>query len=90
MRAGLVAVASIIAGFAAGRPAMSTVLFALRLGLVAWLTGSLIGSATPSVERWADEVSTRRLGLVGALLTFVGLLLQSVQYWVVILDVRVQ
>lgn len=90
IRASVTAVAATLAGVAAGVGGVSTVLFALRLAFVSWVTGVVVGSAAPFVERWADEVSTRRLGMIGAVLILTGLLLQSVAYWVVILNTAVQ
>lgn len=89
IRASVTAVAATLAGVVAGLGSVSTVLFAIRLGLVSWVTGGVVGSAAPLVERWADEVSTRRLGMIGAVLILTGLLLQSVAHWVVVLNVAV-
>jgi hypothetical protein len=90
VRAGVVAVAAALAGLVAGVGVVPAIAFAARLLVVSWATGTLVGSATPSVERWADRLPARQLGMVGALLIFLGLVIESVQFWVVIFDVAVR
>jgi hypothetical protein len=65
-------------------------LFALRVGLttgIATAVGSLFG---PIVEYYADHLPERRLGVFGVMLILCGFSLQSVQYWVSLLDVPVR
>jgi hypothetical protein len=90
VRAAVVVAAAAVAGLVAGQRPSAAVLFAIRLGLTSWVAGSIVGSTTPTVERWTNRLPAHRLGTVGALLLLVGLLIQSLQYWVVILDVRVR
>jgi hypothetical protein len=42
------------------------------------------------VEWWADHLPARRLGAFGTMILLLGLILQSIQYWVVLLNVVVQ
>jgi len=84
VRVSVIALAAVIAGLGAGIGDVKAIVFALRLAVVLQVTGTVIGSVAPIVERSADEVSTRRLGMVGAVLILVGLLLQSIQYWLVL------
>jgi len=63
--------------------------FALRVGIV---TGTVTGVAiaiVPSIEYYADNLPERRLGAFGIALIFFGFALQSFQYWLALLDVRV-
>jgi hypothetical protein len=63
---------------------------ALRVGLV---TGIVTGAGTmvnPYIEYYADNLPERRLGVFGIGLVLCGFALQSVQYWVVILDIPVR
>jgi hypothetical protein len=49
-----------------------------------------IGNAVvPLIEYFADNLPERRLGVFGIALILCGFGLQSFQYWVVVLDVRV-
>jgi len=64
--------------------------FGLRFGLVIGIV-TLVSSATgPMIEWGADHVPQRSMGVFGVVLIFVGFLLQSVQYWVALMDVRVR
>jgi hypothetical protein len=54
-----------------------------------FLAGFAVGSPAPAVEPWADRVPARRVGIAGAVLILTGLLTESVQYWVVIFNMRV-
>ncbi len=65
-------------------------LFALRVGLT---TGIATGVGTlflPIVEYYADNLPERRLGVFGIALILCGFSLQSVQYWLSLLDVKVR
>ncbi len=64
--------------------------FATRLGLVTGLVTAVGGSVNPYIEYYADNLPARYLGMFGIALVFCGFTLQSVQYWVVILDVPVK
>lgn len=60
--------------------------FALRVGLV---TGVVTGAGmmlNPYVEYYADSLPERRLGVFGIWLVLSGFALQSLQYWLAILD----
>jgi len=52
------------------------------------LAGFAVGSSAPAVEPWAERVPARRVGIAGVVLVLTGLLTQSVQYWVVIFNMR--
>ncbi len=63
--------------------------FALRVGLttgIATGAGIMLG---PIVEYYADHLPERRMGVLGIGLILSGFALQSVQYWVALLDVRI-
>ena len=49
----------------------------------------IAGSCTPFVEWTADNIAPRRMGVFGIGCILVGFSLQSVQYWVSVLDVPV-
>ena len=66
---------------------------ALRLGLEAGLligvVTIVVGACMPLVEWTAEHMPAKRMGVIGVGLIVIGFLLQSVQYWVTLLDVKV-
>jgi hypothetical protein len=63
--------------------------FAIRVGLVIGIVTGFGGAVAPMIEYYADNLPERRLGAFGIVLIFCGFALQSFQYWVALLDVRV-
>lgn len=63
--------------------------FAIRVGLVIGIVTGFGGAVVPMIEYFADKLPERRLGAFGIVLILCGFALQSLQYWVVVLDVRV-
>ena len=47
-------------------------------------------TASPYIEWWADNLPGHRLGVFGAVLVLLGFALQSLQYWVALLNVEIQ
>ena len=72
-------VASIVLGLVmsalGGRPAMVT---------------AAAGSCTPFIEWTADHLPENRMGVLGVGLILIGFTLQSIQYWLALLDVSVR
>ena len=66
-----------------------TWLFAIRLGVVTGLVTAVGMTVNPYIEYYADNLPERRLGVFGIWLLLCGFVLQSLQYWVVILDIPV-
>ncbi|MDQ2716043.1 MAG: hypothetical protein M3Z08_14140 [Chloroflexota bacterium] len=64
--------------------------FGLTFGLVAGTVSAIVSIFSPFVEWWADHLPTRRLGAFGTMILLLGLILQSIQYWVVLLNIGVQ
>jgi hypothetical protein len=62
----------------------------LRTGLVIGLVTAIAGSCTPFVEWTADHLPEKRMGVFGVGLILIGFSLQSVQYWLTLLDVSVK
>src|SRR6266404_4023845 len=60
--------------------------FAIRVGLVAGLVTGIGVTITPFIEYYADNLPERRLGVFGIALILCGFTLQSVQYWLALLD----
>jgi hypothetical protein len=63
--------------------------FALRVGLVTGLVTGIGVTVNPYIEYYADNLPERRLGVFGIALILCGFVLQSFQYWVALLNVRV-
>ena len=63
--------------------------FAVRVGLVTGLVTAVGATVNPYIEYYADNLPERRLGVFGIGLVVCGFALQSVQYWVAILDIPV-
>jgi hypothetical protein len=64
--------------------------FGLTFGIVAGTVSAIVSVFSPFVEWWADHLPARRLGAFGTMILLIGLILQSIQYWVVLLNVVVQ
>jgi hypothetical protein len=62
--------------------------FAIRIGLVIGIVTGMGGAIVPLIEYYADNLPERRLGAFGIGLILCGFALQSFQYWLVLLDVR--
>ena len=62
----------------------------LRAGLTLGVVTAVVGSCTPFVEWTADRVPERRMGVFGVVLILTGFALQSVQYWLALLDIPVR
>ena len=62
--------------------------FAMRVGLVTGIVTGIGVTFNPYIEYYADRLPERRLGAFGIGLILCGFALQSVQYWLALLDVR--
>ncbi len=62
--------------------------FAIRVGLVTGIVTGVGMTFNPYIEYYADNLPERRLGVFGIGLILCGFALQSLQYWLALLDVR--
>jgi hypothetical protein len=62
----------------------------LKTGLVIGVVTVIVNACIPFVEWSADHVPEKRMGVFGLGLILVGFALQSVQYWLALLDVSVR
>jgi len=62
--------------------------FAIRVGLVTGVVTGLGQTVNPYIEYYADNLPERWLGVFGIGLILCGFALQSLQYWLILLDVR--
>ena len=84
-----VSAAGVIASLAVGSPTIRWT-FGLLLGAAAGTVSALVGLFSPVIEWWIDNLPERRLGVLGLGLILVGMMLQSVQYLVVVLELSVR
>ncbi|HXN46607.1 MAG TPA: hypothetical protein VN893_08190 [Bryobacteraceae bacterium] len=59
-------------------------------GLAIGVVTAIASTFTPFVEWTADHVPEKRMGVYGVALILVGFAMQSVQYWLTLLDVNVR
>ena len=83
------AAAGFISAFVAHRRDLA-LSFGLKIGLVVGLVTTISSACTPFIEWMADRLPQRSMGVFGVGLILIGFTLQSVQYWVVLLDVVVK
>jgi hypothetical protein len=62
----------------------------LKTGLVIGIVTAIAGCFTPYVEWTADRIPEKRMGVFGVAMILTGFSLQSIQYWVALLDVKVR
>ena len=78
-----------VSSLVAGQPEHA-VAVGLKTGLALGVVTAISGAFTPFVEWTADHVPEKRMGVFGVALILVGFSLQSVQYWLALLDVKVR
>jgi hypothetical protein len=69
---------------------MHAVMFGEAIGLATGVLTALINFLAPYIEWLSDNMPDRRMGVAGVVLILSGFGLQSVQYWVALLDVQVR
>jgi hypothetical protein len=62
----------------------------LKTGVVIGVVTAVAGVMTPYIEWNADRIPQKRMGVFGVATLLTGFALQSVQYWVSLLDVKVR
>jgi hypothetical protein len=62
----------------------------IEAGLLIGVVTIVVGACMPLVEWTAEHMPAKRMGVIGVGLIVIGFLLQSVQYWVTVLDVIVR
>jgi hypothetical protein len=61
----------------------------VRAGLMMGVVTAIVIACTPFIEWTADHMPQRRMGVLGIALILIGFTLQSVQYWVALLDLHI-
>src|SRR5579871_1403332 len=83
------AVTGYVSSLLAGQPEHA-IAVGLKVGLVIGVVTAISGPCTPLIESTADHVPEKRMGVFGVALILVGFALQSVQYWLALLDVSIR
>jgi hypothetical protein len=82
-------IAGYISALVANQPGRALTL-GLEAGLLIGVVTIVVGACMPLVEWTAEHMPARRMGVIGVGLIVIGFALQSVQYWVVLMDVGVR
>ncbi len=64
--------------------------FGLEVGLLIGVVTVIASACTPFIEWTADHLPEKRMGVFGIALILIGFTLQSVQYWVALLDLSIR
>jgi hypothetical protein len=67
----------------------SALTMGIRAGLMMGVVTAIVVACTPFIEWTADHMPQKRMGVLGIGLILIGFTLQSVQYWVALLDVNI-
>lgn len=81
--------AALLCVYAARQPGRA-LSFGLRLGLAMGLITAISSAVSPLIEWGADRVPEKRMGVFGITLILIGFTLQSIQYWLALLDFPVR
>jgi hypothetical protein len=84
-RAAVISAAGVIASMLPSSNTHSMAL-GIKLGLAAGAVNALVTTFSPPIEWWIENLPERRLGAAGLGLILIGMLLQSFQYWTVLLN----
>jgi hypothetical protein len=77
-------------GLLAQQGALEGLKFGLKAGLAIGILSLVLATIIPYIESKVDNLPGRMLGAIGAGLVVLGFVLQSVQYWVTLLDVPIK
>ena len=88
-RALAVSIAGIISGFLLRASEPQWLFMGLKLGLAAGIVSALVSLLSPVIEWRIENLPDQQLGVLGLGLIFIGLLLQSLQYWIVVFNIPV-
>ena len=84
------ALAGLASAAAAQMHDRTVLVFGVGMGVAIGAISALMGVFGPVIERWADRLPVRRLGVFGTFLIFSGFLLESLERWLVLFDVPVR
>jgi hypothetical protein len=71
-------------------PGANALSIGMKIGLGVGVITAIVNACTSFIEWIADRVPEKRMGVLGVGLILIGFTLQSVQYWVALLDVKIR
>jgi hypothetical protein len=74
----------------AARQPEHAIAIGLKTGLIIGIVTAIVSACMPVIEWNADHLPAKRMGVLGVALILVGFALQSVQYWLALLDVGIR
>lgn len=94
----LLAVVNRTAGYAlagylsalAGRQRAKALTLGLEAGLLVGVVTAIVNACMPFIEWTADHMPARRMGVIGVVFLLIGFALESIPYWVTLLDVNIR
>ena len=84
------AIAGLVSAAVAQQQSRATFLFGIGMGTAIGGISAFVGIVAPYIERWADGLPARRLGIFGTALIFVGFIVESIEHWLVLFDVPIR
>ncbi|HEX3704192.1 MAG TPA: hypothetical protein VHU82_12745 [Vicinamibacterales bacterium] len=84
------AVAGFVSAVVAQEQNRTAMLFGVGMGVTLGAISASIVVIGPIIERWADSLPARRLGVFGTFLIFSGFVLESIEHWLVLFDVPIR
>lgn len=83
------AAAGYLSSLAARQPERA-IAIGLKTGLIFGIVTAIVSACMPVIEWNADRLPEKRMGVLGVGLILIGFALQSIQYWLALLDVSVR
>jgi hypothetical protein len=71
------------------RHRMHALMLGVKTGLSIGIVTAVANALMPFIEWAAETIPDRRMGVLGVVLILLGFTLQSVQYWLALLDIPV-
>jgi hypothetical protein len=84
------ALAGLVSAAAAQQQNRTVLRFGVGMGVALGAISAMMGLIAPIIERWADHLPVRRLGIFGTFLILSGFLLESIERWLVLFDVPIR
>jgi hypothetical protein len=84
------AAAGLVSALIAGQRNRQALVFGLAMGAAIGVLTAAMAILCPVIERWADRLPSRRLGVFGALLICMGFVLDSVEHVFTLFDIPIR
>lgn len=84
------AAAGLLSALIARQQDRTALVFGLAMGAAIGVLSAVMGILCPIIERWADRLPSRRLGVFGAFLICVGFMLDSLRHVFTLFDIPIR